>query len=608
MHKPLLLRSILLICSVAPTCVAGKSSQVFPGEKWQTATPASQGIDTTRLCDALDYLHANSGGAGTDETVIIRNGYLIWQGPNANNVHEIYSCTKTFTSTVLGLLAADDTVGVDDYAVEHWPQLDDEYPQYAHIKLSHLATMTSGYNSVMGDGWAFYRTDRTKHHEYVLSFTAPGPPLFPAGTSFKYHDPAVHMLGYILTMAAGDSLEDVFRKRVANRIGMKQFAWSHYGYRAGVLFNNPAGTPGTHQGGVSSSPLDLARYGWLYLNKGNWNGKQILDPSFVERATSTQVPAEMQTDYYDLTGRYGFFWWTNGIQANGRRPWPSAPPRTFAAHGAGRNFIFVVPEWNLVIVRLSPAPGGHIHIGGMKERVWEPFFSRLKAAIDAGADQAVPEGSMSLFNGINLDGWTVRDPENRDWQVVEGVIDCDAHEGPGDRNLWTTRSYGDFELLVDWRIKRSPYTNRAAKLILPDGTYEKEESGNDVLIEVPNTDSGIFLRGRHKSQVNIWCWPVGSGEVWGYRTDPAFSPEVRAGVTPKVRADRPIGQWNTFHIIMKGDRLTVKLNGQLVLENAQLPGIPTRGPIALQHHGQRMDGDWGASFLQFRRIFIRELD
>ncbi|HNY78174.1 MAG: DUF1080 domain-containing protein [Sedimentisphaerales bacterium] len=225
-----------------------------------------------------------------------------------------------------------------------------------------------------------------------------------------------------------------------------------------------------------------------------------------------------------------------------------------------------------------------------------------------GSEPAVPKGFVSLFNGIDLEGWTVRDPQNRDWQVADGVIDCDPQEGPGDRNLWTAGSYGDFELLVDWRIKQSPYINRAAKVILPDGTYKKDDAGEDVLIEVPNTDSGVFLRGQHKSQVNIWCWPVGSGEVWGYRTDPAFSPEVHASVTPKLRADRPIGQWNTFHIVMKGDRLTVRLNGQRVLDNAQLPGIPARGPIALQHHGARRDGEWGASFLQFRRIFIKELD
>jgi len=226
----------------------------------------------------------------------------------------------------------------------------------------------------------------------------------------------------------------------------------------------------------------------------------------------------------------------------------------------------------------------------------------------SGPGKVVPQGFTPLFNGTNLDGWMVQQqPANRDWQAVDGVIDCNPHEGHGDKNLWTTKSFGDFELLVDWRIKEIPYINRAAKIILPDGTYKKDNTGKDVLIEVPNTDSGIFLRGQHKSQVNIWCWPVGSGEVWGYRTDPKFSSEVRAGVTPKVKADRPIGQWNTFHIIMKGDYLTVMLNDNLVLDNTQLPDIPTQGPIALQHHGDRKDGEWGASFLQFRRIYIKEL-
>jgi hypothetical protein len=218
-----------------------------------------------------------------------------------------------------------------------------------------------------------------------------------------------------------------------------------------------------------------------------------------------------------------------------------------------------------------------------------------------------PAGFTSLFNERNRDGWVTRQPDNRDWRVLDGVIDCDPHPGPGDRNLWTAQSYGDFELLVDWRIKESPYTNRAAKVILPDGSYQKDPRGQEVLVKVANVDSGVFLRGQHKSQVNIWCWPVGSGEVWGYRTDPALPAEVHAGVTPKTKADRAIGQWNTFHIVLRGDRLTVTLNGSRVIEEAQLPGIPAEGPIALQHHGDRQDGEWGASFVQFRNLFIKRL-
>lgn len=374
------------ICYLAVACIAaingvGTGQGLFPGDRWEVASPASQGVDADKLHAALDYLHAHAGGVGTDETVIVRNGLLIWQGPSAGNVHEIYSCTKTFTSTVLGLLATDGTLNVDDCAVSNLPSLDDRYPEYRHIRLYHLASMTSGYDGAMGDGWPFYRTDPNRHIEHVLSYTRPGPPMFAAGTSFKYHDPPVHMLGFILTQVTQRSLEEVFQQRVADPIGMKHFSWSDYGYRDGIRFNNPAGTPGKDQGGVRSNALDLARYGLLYLHRGNWDGVQVLDPAFVARATSNQVPAELKTPHFDLTGRYGFFWWTNDVRADGTRPWPSAPPRTFAAHGAGRNFIFVVPEWRLVLVRLSPEPASNAAAGTVSEAVWDQFFARLQLAL-----------------------------------------------------------------------------------------------------------------------------------------------------------------------------------------------------------------------------------
>ncbi len=102
-------------------------------------------------------------------------------------------------------------------------------------------------------------------------------------------------------------------------------------------------------------------------------------------------------------------------------------------------------------------------------------FSCHKSAPEPRNTKVVPEGFVPLFNRIDLDGWEVRQPENQDWQVVDGVIDCNPHEGRGDRNLWTAESYGDFELMVDWRIKESPYINRAAKIILPDGTYKRDD-------------------------------------------------------------------------------------------------------------------------------------
>src|SRR5262249_46375820 len=137
-------------------------------------------------------------------------------------------------------------------------------------------------------------------------------------------------------------------------------------------------------------------------------------------------------------------------------------------------------------------------------------------------------------------------------------------------------------------------------VILPNGDYDLDADGKPKEVEVMDAgDSGIYLRGSSKSQVNMWCWPIGSGEVYGYRTDKNMSPAIRAGVTPRVAADKPIGQWNRFLITMKGERLTVDLNGKRVINNARLPGVPDRGRIALQHHGDPV---------QFANLFVKELE
>ena len=220
------------------------------------------------------------------------------------------------------------------------------------------------------------------------------------------------------------------------------------------------------------------------------------------------------------------------------------------------------------------------------------------------------EGFMPLFNGRDLSGWKVPAGDNGHWRVIDGVIDYDAEsEAAGDKSLWTERDFGDFVLRVDWRIKTTPYINQSVPIIRWDGSHKKDADGREIRIAVPDSDSGIYLRGSSKSQVNIWSWPIGSGEVYGYRTDASMPAHVRAGVTPARNADRDIGAWNTFEITMRGDRLSVRLNGEAVISDAQLPGVPPRGPIALQHHGEKKNGTWTAppSLVQFRNIVVRTL-
>jgi hypothetical protein len=199
---------------------------------------------------------------------------------------------------------------------------------------------------------------------------------------------------------------------------------------------------------------------------------------------------------------------------------------------------------------------------------------------------------VQLFNGRDLSGWKglVADPKKRaemsaeelaeaqktadeqmrsHWKVVDGVLEFD---GEGD-SICTEKNYADFELYVDWKI-------------------------------MPGGDSGIYLRGI--PQVQIWDpehqslrkhgADKGSGGLWNNQRNSRF---------PLVKADKPTGEWNTFYVKMVGDRVTVKLNGKLVVDNVVLENywerdvpIPTEGPIELQNHGSK---------LSFRNLVIREI-
>jgi hypothetical protein len=226
---------------------------------------------------------------------------------------------------------------------------------------------------------------------------------------------------------------------------------------------------------------------------------------------------------------------------------------------------------------------------------------------------APPEGFTSLFNGKDLSGWKVPEGDNGHWKATDGVIDYDARSESKqrDKSLRSEKSFQDYVLRIDWRLKTEPGFRWEVPLIGPDGEEKKGADGKPEKVEIEDVDSGIYLRGTGRSQVNIWMWPIGSGEVYGYRTNRQMPAEVRAAVTPKKRADKPRGEWNNFEITMKRDRLWVKLNGEEVITDAQLPGVPREGPIALQHHGSWDDKTkkWTGppSLVQFRNIFIKEL-
>lgn len=205
---------------------------------------------------------------------------------------------------------------------------------------------------------------------------------------------------------------------------------------------------------------------------------------------------------------------------------------------------------------------------------------------DAPPANTPPEGFTALFNGKDLSGWKglVGNPKSRaamspeklaeaqreadaraaeHWTVKDGVL---VYSGKGKLNLCTAKDYADFELFVDYKIE-------------------------------PKGDSGLYLRG--SPQVQIWdpaMYPEGSGGLYNNQKGPK---------KPLVCADKPVGEWNTLFVRMVGEKVTVKLNGQLVVDDVVLENYWERdkpiyrtGAIELQDHGNT---------LYFKNIFVREL-
>ncbi len=219
-------------------------------------------------------------------------------------------------------------------------------------------------------------------------------------------------------------------------------------------------------------------------------------------------------------------------------------------------------------------------------------------------------GYTSLFNGNDLTGWIIPEGDNGHWSVIDGVIDYDAQsEAEGSKDLWTEREFEDFKLHIEWRFKGYGDHLFPMPTILPDGSYVTDKNGETYQPLRPNSDSGILFKG--VGQTNLWCWSVGSGELWSVRNNRDLPPEVRAAAVPSENADQPVGEWNSFDVTVRGDRITVVNNGIVVINNALFPGLDTKGRIGLQHHGGihpetgKLRG--ASSLVQFRNIYIKEL-
>jgi CubicO group peptidase (beta-lactamase class C family) len=330
------------------------------------------GIDPERLRLAAEY---NALVASTTSSVaVIRHGWLAGEWHEVSGLattrYDVWSCTKSFTGTAYGVLFGERSdVGLDTPVYEHIPEgrpLTD--PRKIGITFRHLLTMTSGipgeasglaavptrtgvgpFEAALGFAPCWAR--RWGEERWAKSLTAA------PGTRWDYSDPAFAHLGIAFTHLAGMQMRDFMQERVSGPIGIESLAWDLQG--VGTRFG-----PHTNaHTGIHISARELARFGYLMLRGGAWDGRQIVPRAWVESATRTSQ---------DLNPGYGLTWWVNTA---GTR-WPGLPRDTFAALGLHCNACYVIPSLDLVVARTGNGPVA-----------WPDtaFISKVVAAvIDAG--------------------------------------------------------------------------------------------------------------------------------------------------------------------------------------------------------------------------------
>lgn len=350
---------------------------------------------------------------------------------------------------------------------------------------------------------------------------------------------------------------------------------------------------------------------WKHLKPGGNAGLFIHSDDI----TAPGVPFTRSIECQILDGNHGDVFAIHGATFEPDRPHPKGWLRCLPSEPRAKR----AGEWNHYRVesrdgQITLAVNGKVVSGGthcnprqgyicLESEGGEVHFRNLRlqelpsTPVPPAEVAESARGFRSLYNGVDLTGWAAAPEAERSFQPHDWILRYDSSAGM--RNLWTQRSYGDFELIADWRLAGEPQPRDALR-IGAHGAAEVDSGGRPRTVRYEDRgSSGLLLRGSAKAQVNIWNHPVGSGEVFGYRTDPALPEALHRAVTPRQRADKPAGEWNRFVITLVGNELTVTLNGERVIDRARLPDLPDRGPIALQN---------GTGVVEFANLYVRELD
>jgi CubicO group peptidase (beta-lactamase class C family) len=323
---------------------------VYPGEEWARAEAAEEGFDAARL----DEIAARAEQAGSNCLVVTRRGRLVaewyWNGTRDTTAQEVFSATKSYGSTLVGIAQADGDLDIDDPAsdyIHQWRGTPSE-----DVTVRQILSNDSGRHWDAATDYA-----RLPFQQDTTGFGIGLDQQEDPGTHWAYNNSAIQTLDAVIRNATGEDPASFAEERLLGPIGMDHSQMGH----------DPAGNTLIFMG-LQSTCQDMARFGYLFLRHGAWDGEQVVPEDWVEEATGH--PSQ------DLTAAYGLLWWLNrrgpivgpltatgGAGAAGDEAGDTtegqmvqgAPEDMFWALGLGGQVISVDPGSETVVVRLGPA-------------------------------------------------------------------------------------------------------------------------------------------------------------------------------------------------------------------------------------------------------------
>ncbi len=324
-----LLGAILAGCGNAPAVVAPThlplmtpaAANYWPTVGWRSSPPEQQGMDPQMLAQMADKIRQEQ--LKLHSLLVVHKGYLVfeqyYETYKQDTRHELYSCTKSFIATLIGMALDQGQISSTALPVlgffpgRTFANLD---PQKKAMTLEDLLTMRAGLDWQENDAGytALYRS--RDWVRYMLD----KPMVQAPGTQFVYCSGCSHVLSAIVQQATGLNTLDFARKNLFEPLGITNFRWDTDA--AGISIGG---------WGLQITPRDMAKLGYLYLHGGVWDGQQIISAGWVENATRSHTSTDGDLGY-------GYQWWT----------YPSL--KGYAALGRYGQTIFVIPWADLVIV------------------------------------------------------------------------------------------------------------------------------------------------------------------------------------------------------------------------------------------------------------------